>query len=91
MALIRIDERTLALNVLCGAEEKYEPSEQIKGLSARLTVLRNKLTEFKKKEEQFMVTEVSPELKAIDAEIQVLNEATYPELKELKQKAQEKK
>ena len=91
MALLKIDERTLALNALCGAEETYQPTEQVKQVSERLAGLRTKLTEFRKKEEEFMLNEISPILKAIDTEIQLINETAYPELKQLREQQNQKK
>ena len=87
MALLKLDEQNMILNVVGGALEEYQPTDKVKALSAMVEGLKAKLTEFQKKEQDYIKKEVIPVLDQIRTQVRDLNEERYPELKDMREKA----
>lgn len=81
MAFIRLNENNMILDVVIGAKEEYKPTEEIEKLYHKVEDLRNKMSDWKKKEEIFLLTEINPIIKDLREKIVEMNEQTYPELK----------
>lgn len=86
MALLKLDEQSMTLNAIAGAQEEYKPSDKTIVVSVKVQKLKEKMTAFQKKEQDFIKKEILPALEAIRAEISAINEDTYPELKEMREK-----
>ena len=85
MALIRLDEKNMLLNVVSGALEEYTPTDKVKALSTTVDGLRAKMIEFQSKEQEFYKNEIIPVLNEIRTQIKQMNEDRYPELKKLRE------
>ena len=76
MALLNFDERNMTLNAIAGALEEYKPSKEVKALQKELDKVRNK------------AKEVHVQLNNIKEKIRLINEKTYPQLKEINAQAE---
>jgi hypothetical protein len=90
MALLKLDEQSMTLNAIAGAQEEYKPSDRAIVVSVKVQKLKEKMTAFQKREQEFIQKEVMPELNIIREEIQKLNEETYPELKKMREQQEQK-
>jgi hypothetical protein len=85
MAFLRFDEQHMTLDIVVGVNENYLPNDKNDAFFKRIQVLRAKMSEWNKKEEEFLKTEITPELTALRTEITTLNETVYPSLKTVRE------
>jgi len=88
MALINFDADQLSLRVVAGALEKYEPTERVKALSAKVDELRKVVKAEQEKHaneyREFLKAKVTPVVEEFRAEVEALNKEAYPELEKLR-------
>ena len=89
MALLKLDEQNMVLNVIAGTLEEYKPTDAIRMLSAKVLEIQAKLRDFQAKENDFLMTEIKPVLEQVRQEVIVLNETTYPELKKMREQREQ--
>ena len=85
MALLKLDEQSMTLNAIAGAQEEYKPSDKTIVVSVKVQKLKEKMTAFQKKEQEFIQKEILPALEGLRADITEINEETYPELKNMRE------
>lgn len=89
MALLKLDEKNMNLTMEVGILETYAPSERVEKLHKKMAGLREKMVEIEKNYNDTIKKDIMPVLQEVRKAVQDLNEERYPQLKQMREQAEQ--